>query len=464
MTFEINDTHNPDLRSWVESANDPGTDFPIQNLPLCTFESLPPDETGARPTDPPGEDDTDVVRSVGVLIGDHVLDLYECAAQELITPDPDGFLEEEEYEDLSLMLDLPPDVWDHIRRCVSDILNKDGKSVRRKRAEKHTLVRPLASVRLIQPCSIPNYSDFYASIQHATNVGSMFRPDNPLLPNYKWVPIGYHGRASSIVTSGTDVRRPMGQTRADDAEAPVFGPCKLLDYELEMGAYIGMGNAMGEPIPVDRAEEHIIGLCLLNDWSARDMQKWEYQPLGPFLAKNFASTISPCIVTLAALAPFRCPAAARPSGDPRPMPHLLSERDQRAGGFDITVEAYLSSATMRERRMPPLRLSRGNLKDMYWTFAQMLAHHTSGGCNMIQGDLLGSGTISGNTPDSRGCMLELTWDGTGKPRRPISLPTGESRTFLADGDELSLRAFCERDGFRRIGFGECKGIILPAQA
>lgn len=463
MPHEINETHNPDLRSWVESANDPNTDFPIQNLPLCTFEALPVDDMGRLPTTPPGEDD-ETIRSVGVLIGDHVLDLYECAAQDLIEPDPEGWLDEEEYDDLSLLLDLPAEVMSHLRRAASDILNKDGRSTRRKRVEKFRLVRPVSSVRLIQPCVVPNYTDFYASVHHATNVGSMFRPDQPLLPNYKWVPIGYHGRASSIVVSGTEIRRPLGQTKADDAAAPSFGPCRMLDYELELGFYIGRGNEQGRPIPIDEAHEAIVGLCLVNDWSARDMQKWEYQPLGPFLAKNFATTVSPCIVTCEALAPFRCAVSQRPAGDPAPLPHLWSERDQRAGGFDIVMEAYIASAEMRSRGMAPMMLSRGNARELYWSLAQMVAHHSSNGCNLTGGDLIASGTVSGPTPDSRGCLLELTWAGPGAPRRAIQLPTGETRTFLADGDEVIFRAFCERPGFRRIGFGECRGVVTPALA
>ncbi len=291
----------------------------------------------------------------------------------------------------------------------------------------------------------------------------MFRPDNALLPNYKWVPIGYHGRASSIVHSGTEIKRPSGQQAPPDAspkDPPAFGPSKMLDYELEVGCFIGPGNQLGEPISIKNARDHIVGLCLVNDWSARDIQKWEYQPLGPFLAKNFATTISPYIVTLDALEPFRCPAYARPEGDPRPLPYLADEQDQARGGFDIVLEVYLQSADMAKRNMAPHRLSSGRgFKDMYWTFAQMIAHHTSNGCNFQPGDLIASGTVSGPTPDSRGCLLELTWDGAGKPRKPIELPTGEKRTFLADGDTVIMKAFCEREGFRRIGFGECRGTI-----
>jgi fumarylacetoacetase len=318
---------------------------------------------------------------------------------------------------------------------------------------------------------VRDYTDFYASLHHATNVGSMFRPDNPILPNYKHIPIGYHGRASSIVPSGTAIRRPVGQqSPSEEGGTPGFGPCKMLDYEMEMGAVIARGNALGETISIEQAEEYLLGLCLVNDWSARDMQKWEYQPLGPFLAKSFATTVSPYIVTMEALAPFRCPAEKRDPSDPQPLPYLFSEHNQSSGGFDITCEVYLASADMRKRGLAPIRLSSGNLKRMYWTLAQMLTHHASNGCNMQPGDLIASGTISGPDRSSRGCLLELTWDGdkdnpvAGSQRTPIELPTGEKRVFLADGDEVILKAFCEREGFRRIGFGECRGIIEPSRA
>ena len=302
---------------------------------------------------------------------------------------------------------------------------------------------------MLLPVRIGDYTDFYASIHHATNVGSMFRPDNPLLPNYKWMPIGYHGRASSIVPSGTPVKRALGQTRDDANAPPVFGPTKRLDYEMEMGVLIGRGNALGESIVANRALDHVFGFCLVNDWSARDIQTWEYQPLGPFLAKNFATSISPWIVTLDALEPFRTKAPARAEGDPEPLPHL---RDEVA--FDITVEVWLRSAKMNE----PVRLSRGNFRDMYWTVAQLIAHHTSNGCNLQPGDLLASGTISGPAEESRGCLLELTWRGT----EPLQLPTGETRKFLEDGDTVILRAYCEREGYPRIGFGECSGTVVSS--
>jgi fumarylacetoacetase len=334
----------------------------------------------------------------------------------------------------------------------------------------------MSEVRFELPTDlIGDYTDFYASVYHATNVGSMFRPDNPLLPNYKHIPIAYHGRASTIVPSGTPVRRPKGQllpgaTIADGN--PTFGPCKLLDYELEVGFVVGRGNAMGESIDIHNAEDHILGMCLVNDWSARDIQKWEYVPLGPFLAKNFATTVSPYIVTMEALAPFRCPAMERPLEDPKPLDYLTSEDNLTSGGVDITLEVYLSSSEMRSKGMDPVRLSKGSFKDMYWTIAQMLTHHTASGCQMNPGDLLASGTVSGPTRDARGCLLELTWDGDpfanpptlvpGTQRTPIKLPTGEERKFLADGDEVIIKGYCEREGFRRIGFGECRGVIQPA--
>jgi fumarylacetoacetase len=295
-------------------------------------------------------------------------------------------------------------------------------------------------------------------VHHATNVGSMFRPDNPLLPNYKYVPIGYHGRASSIVASGTPVRRPQGQTQ-DAASGEVrFGPSRLLDYELELGVVIAGANQLGAAVPIDRAERHFFGLCLLNDWSARDVQAWEYQPLGPFLAKNFATTLAPWVVTADALEPFRVPAFARAEGDPAPLPYLSSAEDRARGGIAVTLEAWLRTPAMQQAGDAGVRLSRGSFTDMYWTVAQLITHHTSNGCNLRPGDLLGSGTVSGSAKDARGCLLELTWRG----KEPIALPGGETRTFLQDGDELILRGYCERDGARRIGLGECRGVVLPA--
>jgi fumarylacetoacetase len=316
----------------------------------------------------------------------------------------------------------------------------------------------MRDAEMLLPAQIGDYTDFYASVHHATNVGSMFRPDNPLLPNYKWLPIGYHGRASSIVASGTPVRRPSGQSTTPGAQSPTFGPSRSLDYEMELGGFVAIGNPLGEPVPLDRAEDHLFGFCLVNDWSARDMQSWEYQPLGPFLAKSFATTVSPWVVTTEALEPFRAPAFPRPAGDPAPLPYLSSERNASTGGLDIVVEVHLATSRMRDQGVAPMRVSRGRAADLYWTPAQMLAHHTSNGCGLRPGDLLGTGTISGPTKESRGCLLELTWRGA----EPLTLPTGETRKFLEDGDEVIMRGYCEREGAVRIGFGECRGVVLPA--
>ncbi|HET8548737.1 MAG TPA: fumarylacetoacetase [Bryobacteraceae bacterium] len=322
----------------------------------------------------------------------------------------------------------------------------------------HPAMIPAADVTLEMPVTVGDYTDFYASIYHATNVGSMFRPDNPLLPNYKYVPIAYHGRASSIVPSGTPVRRPCGQLQDGDAP-PRYAPSRLLDYELELGAFIGAGNRLGEPVPIAEAEQHIFGLCLVNDWSARDIQRWEYQPLGPFLAKNFATSISRWIVPLETLEPFRVPAFTRPEGDPQPLPYLRSEDDQRRGAFDITVEAWIETEAMRSRGIEPFLVSRGNVRDMYWTFAQMMTHHACGGCNLRPGDLIASGTVSGAERESAGCLLERTWRGA----QPLELPSGETRRFLEDGDEVILRGYCERETVSRVDFGECRGRVLPAR-
>jgi fumarylacetoacetase len=313
-------------------------------------------------------------------------------------------------------------------------------------------------VEMLVPVEIGNFTDFYASVYHATNIGKMFRPDNPLMPNYKWVPIGYHGRASSIVISGAPIHRPVGQTKDHSADVPVFGPSRVLDYELEVGLFVGKGNEQGKPVKIGEAEDHIFGLCLVNDWSARDIQRWEYQPLGPFLSKSFATTISPWIVTMEALAPFRAPAFERPAGDPQPLPYLDSPDNRERGGFDIKLEVLISTVQMREKGIAQHRLSGSNTRDLYWTFAQMLTHHASNGCNLQAGDLIASGTVSGAAKDSQGCLIELTERGS----KPVELPTGEIRRFLEDGDEVILRGYCEREGFRRIGFGECRGIILPS--
>ncbi len=458
-----NDTHNPNLRSWVESANDPSTDFPIQNLPLCAILK---------------EHDGHAHAHYGVAIGDQVLDVSTLWEAEVF---PEVGEESEEaaalIDELAEALEYPhwmgmidrPDLVALFRRQVQRFLLDGPAGGQQGRRLRQRAIQPIAQTHFLPPVSFLNYTDFYASIHHATTVGAMFRPDNPLLPNYKHVPIGYHGRASSVVASGTQIRRPKGQQSPPDDQpqaGPGFGPCKMLDYELEVGCVIGKGNTLGESIAVGDAGSHILGLVLVNDWSARDIQKWEYQPLGPFLAKNFGTTVSPFVVTTEALEPFRAAGWSRAAGDPQPLDYLRDENDQKAGGFDITLEAYIQSAEMASKKIEPLRLSRGSFKDMYWSFAQMIAHHTVNGCNMQEGDLIASGTVSGSSPDSRGCLLERTWDGvdpaTGKPRprKPIELPTGEKRTFLADGDTVILRGWCEREGFRRIGFGECRGTIV----
>ncbi len=463
----IDETHDPKLESWVESANEPGTDFPIQNLPYSVWNTTNLNFQGDH---------------VLVPIGDQFLDLDELSEAKLLN---ESLFQPFHYGDLddgarSLMAiaQSPIHVRRSLRKRLVALLSGEDASLR---DDSKLRERCLISREDVLNDGVPiciqsrDYTDFYASLHHATNVGSMFRPDNPLLPNYKHIPIGYHGRASSIVVSGTDVRRPVGQQApTEDGGSPGFGPCKLLDYEMEMGAIIAQGNELGESISIEDAEDHILGMCILNDWSARDLQKWEYVPLGPFLAKNFASTVSPYVVTMEALAPFRCGAFERDGSDPQPLPYMDSEGNRESGGIDITVEVWLSSAQMRDKGMDPIKLSQGSFKDMYWTIAQMVTHHTVNGCNLQPGDLLGSGTISGPTRGARGSLLELTWDGDpfaeppvlvpGTQRTPIELPTGEERKFLADGDEVIMKAYCERDGFRRIGFGECRGIITPARS
>ena len=457
MPCKINDTHNPDLQSWIESANDPESDFPIQNLPWCIYLDTSP--TGGSPA------------GIGVRLGDMIVAIEPLIDAHLlcgIGSEDESLIELETQTDF---LAMSPGMRVQLRARLVELLSKDNAELRINRGLCKAAILPVNRLEIYSLSSFPNYTDCYASLHHATNVGSMFRPDNPILPNYKHIPIGYHGRASSIVPSGTPIRRPVGQQApTEDGGAPGFGPCKLLYYELELGLIVGQGNQLGEPIPIENIQDHIFGMCILNDWSARDMQKWEYQPLGPFLAKSFASTVSPYIVTMEALAPFRSPAFERPQSDPQPLPYLSSEYNKDHGGIDITVEAYLASAKMREQNIEPIQLSKGSFKDMYWTIGQMLAHHASNGCNMQPGDLIGSGTISGPARKNRGCLLELTWDGDpfakppvlvpGTQRTPIALPTGEDRKFLADGDELRIKAYCERDGFRRIGFGECRGIIV----
>jgi fumarylacetoacetase len=436
---EINETHDINLKSWVESANDPNTDFPIQNLPFCSFGR----EQNSNP-------------KLGVLIGDEILDLNSCFVDGILGE----HLKHRKYVskaiDIESILSLTAQELKSFRQKLVEIFSQDADENTRAFAERNLVAIKDAFIHL--PFKINDYTDFYCSIFHATNVGAMFRPDNPLLPNYKYVPIGYHGCASSIVVSGTDVKRPKGQNRADAEAPPIYIPAKNLDYEMEVGFFVGKGNQLGKTIPIENAEEHIFGLCLVNDWSARDIQAWEYQPLGPFLAKNFATTISPFVVTMEALAPFRTPAFERDTDDPQPLPHLQSEHNKRFGGFDIKLEVYIQTPKMRESGEKPFMISRSNMKDLYWTIGQMLAHHASNGCNLQTGDLMATGTVSGKEKSERGCLLEMTWRG----KEPIELPNGEQRRFLEDGDEVIMKGFCEREGFRRIGFGECRGIILPA--
>lgn len=434
----VDETHDPKRRTWVPGAQD-HPEFPIQNLPIGRFRRR----------------EDDALTIPGIAIGDQVLDLTEAADAGLLPGAAAEALDLWDAEGMSAFLELGPETWSILRRGVSELLTAGTEEGDEAREMAEALLLPIRDVELVLPTDVRGYTDFYASIHHATNVGSMFRPDNPLLPNYKHIPIGYHGRASSIVPSGTGIGRPMGQLRPDPNAAPVFDKCRSLDYELEIGAVVGVGNRLGRSIPIEHADDHLFGLLLLNDWSARDIQSWEYQPLGPFLAKNFATTVSPWIVTLDALAPFRVPAAARPASDPEPLPYLDDPDDRKQGGFDISLEVLIESAAMRERKLPPHRVSRGNFRTMYWTVAQMLAHHASNGCNLEPGDLLGSGTISGPEKESRGCLLEMTWRG----KEPIELPTGEKRAFLEDGDEVIFRGWCERAGSARIGFGECRGRI-----
>ena len=435
-------THDPSLTSWVESANVAG-DFPIQNLPFGVFRR--------RDEDDPG--------SVGIAIGDMILDVTACHDEGRFTGLAERAAEACAAPALNALMRLGGDARADLRWQVSALLSGASPAYRSNRRLGDRILVAMSEAEMLLPAEIGEYTDFYASVHHATNVGSMFRPDNPLLPNYKWVPIGYHGRSSSIVPSGTAVARPSGQSKAPDAEVPAFGPTRSLDYEMELGLFVGTGNTAGEPVPIERAEAHIFGFCLVNDWSARDIQAWEYQPLGPFLSKNFATTISPWVVTPEALQPFRAPALARPADDPAPLPYLDSPTNSAAGAVAVTVEVHLSTGRMREQGLQPVRLSRGSAADLYWTPAQLVAHHTSNGCNLRPGDLLASGTISGPARDSRGCLLELTWRGA----EPLTVPGGETRKFLEDGDEVIMRGYCEGEGAVRIGFGECRGRVEPAK-
>ncbi|HKP97170.1 MAG TPA: fumarylacetoacetase [Fibrobacteria bacterium] len=442
MTSRLDGTHDAALKSWVASANLPESDFPIQNLPFGIFKRRGADE-GPH---------------AGVAIGNRILDLSACGLAGLFPG-----LEAEiaaVFADASLnrLAALGRGFRADLRRRLSGLLREGSASIRAFPAWETALLPSMGDAELFLPAAIGDYTDFYASAYHAATVGSLFRPDQPLLPNYKYVPIGYHGRASSIVVSGTPVRRPRGQAKAEDAPHPEYGPSRVLDYEVEAGFLVGPGNPLGEPIAIQAAEDHLFGVCLLNDWSARDIQKWEYQPLGPFLAKSFATSLSPWVVTLEALEPFRVPAFRRPEGDPAPLPYLDPAAQAARAGLDVKIEAYLSTPRMREAGRAPFRLSLAATRDLYWTPGQLLAHHTGNGCNLRPGDLLGSGTVSGPAKENQGCLLELTRGG----KEPIALPGGETRRFLLDGDEVILKGHCEAEGFARIGLGECRGRILPA--
>jgi fumarylacetoacetase len=434
----IDVTHDPSLASWVDSANRPECDFPLQNLPFAVFRRAGSGEP----------------LRCGVGIGDAVLDLTALGSAAPRSGPAAEALAACAAPALNGLMALGPAAALALRHTLSALLRTGSPHA----AALALALVPQARAEFAVPAHIGDYTDFYTSIHHATAVGRLFRPDQPLLPNYKWVPIAYHGRASSIGVSGQQVRRPHGQLMPRGAERPQLGPSERLDYELELGVLIGSGNALGEPIALEHAERHVFGLCLLNDWSARDVQAWEYQPLGPFLAKNFATTVSPWVVTLEALAPFRAP-WQRPAEEPQPLPYLDGEALRAAGALDISLSVALETARMRERGAPPVQLSQSNFRDSYWSLAQMVTHHTVNGCNLAPGDLLGTGTQSGPQPQEAGSLLELTGGG----KQPVMLPDGETRTFLADGDRVILRAWCERAGLRRIGFGEAAGTIRPAR-
>ena len=433
----LDQTHDPRARSWLDSANRPGCDFPIQNLPFAVFRRGNIAEEFR----------------CGVAIGDQIVDLGALAGLAGLEEQAARGIHAGTQSSLNTLMQLGPAVSGAVRRVLFEALLEGSKL--------QAAVRPClvaqSDAQFSLPAQIGDYTDFYTSIHHAAAVGRMMRPDNPLLPNYQWVPIGYHGRSSSIGVSGQTFRRPQGQRLPPGAARPVVGPSTRLDYELELGVFVGGGNPRGTPIPIADAESHIFGLCLLNDWSARDLQTWEYQPLGPFLAKNFATTISPWVVTLQALAPFRVP-FVRPEDAPPPLPYLDSPSNRRAGAIDIRLDALIQSTGMRERGKSAHRLSSTSFRHAYWTVAQLIAHHTVNGCDLRPGDLLGTGTQSGPTPEEAGSLLELSAGG----KQPIGISRGETRTFLEDGDTVIFRGWCERPGAVRIGFGEAQGRVLPA--
>jgi fumarylacetoacetase len=432
----VDATHDPALRSWVQSANDPDSDFPIQNLPLAMFR---------RAGDEPFR--------AGVGIGDQILDLRALRSRQVLHDPGNALLDACSGPSLNHLMSLGPQAASSLREGLSRLLREGSPARDRIQAD----LTPQADAQFALPATIGDYTDFYASIHHATSVGRLFRPDNPLLPNYRWIPIAYHGRSSSIQVSEHAFHRPVGQRMAPGASTPELRPSQRLDFELEVGIFVGRDNDQGTAIPIDEAESHVFGLCLLNDWSARDIQAWEYQPLGPFLGKNFATTLSPWVVSLDALAPFRVP-FSRPATDPQPLAYLDGAANRSAGGIDITLEVSLQTSRMRHAGIAPQPLARSNFRHAYWTVAQLITHHTVNGCNLRPGDLLGSGTLSGPAPEQAGSLMELTAGG----RLPLRLGA-DTRTFLEDGDRVVLRAWCERPGQRRIGFGSAAGTVLPAR-
>lgn len=434
----INETHDINLTSWVESANVDNCDFPIQNLPFAEFRRKGSDEAFRG----------------GVAIGDQVIDLAKLSKLNVLTGDAKTAADAASETTLNTFMGLGGQYWSALRLALSKVLRAGSEH---QQALSDTLVAQ-SDIEFSLPCRIGDYTDFYTSIYHATAVGSLFRPDNPLLPNYKWVPIGYHGRSSSIDVSGQTFHRPKGQTKAPDAEVPSFGPCKRLDYELELGIYLGKGNALGDAIAIENSENHVFGFCVFNDWSARDLQAWEYQPLGPFLAKNFASTVSPWIVTTEALAPYRT-SWTRDENDPQPMDYLESKANRDQGAFDIQMDVKIQTQKMRSEGHNPTRVSTSSFKHSYWTVAQMVTHHTVNGCNFMPGDMLGSGTQSGPTHEEAGSLLELSRGGKEK----ITLSNGEQRSFLEDGDNVIMRGWCEKEGYARIGFGSVESTVLPTK-
>jgi fumarylacetoacetase len=433
-----NETHNPALRSWVSSANTAACDFPIQNLPFGVFRRKRSNEAFRG----------------GVAIGDQILDLAAAAQTGLFTGDAATAIQAGAQDKLNALMRMGPQAWHALRLALSHALRENAPE----QATLQSCLVPQAQAEYDVPARIGDYTDFYTSIHHATNIGKQFRPDNPLLPNYKWVPIGYHGRASSIGVSGQAFHRPVGQTMPPGATEPSFGPCKRMDLELELGIFIGRGNALGDALTMEEAEDHVFGICLLNDWSARDIQAWEYQPLGPFLSKNFASTISPWVVTLEALAPYRVP-FKRAAETIQPMAYLDSEANRQQGALDIQLQVGIHTPKMREAGEPAAIVCNTSYRHAYWTVAQMVTHHTVNGCNLQAGDLLGSGTLSGPTLDQAGALIELTQGG----KTPLQFANGEQRVYLEDGDTVVLRGWCEKTGATRIGFGECVGTVLPAK-